>query len=362
MVGVLALAGSLAHSPFTGVLPVWAAAQHQPEPAANPASAAPAAAAPPLAWPSGDGSVPATLLVPVAHVPADLVAPSYAGWLTDPPHGALPGDKFVARGPGAVGAEVFQRVSALAPPSSAPPSSAPPSSASISPALIPPALPAALPASSAPLPPKRLVEKRGIVLASLAPLPPRRLAEPVSVAPPETAAREEAPPAGAPAPGDNAVDAGTEAAPEDIPQEDAARSIDDAPESAAARASADRAPPHIEVLIQRHAERFDVPARLVRRVAWRESRFNQSLRHGPYWGLMQIRVDTARALGFRGAPNDLLEADTNMAYAVAYLANAYRVAGRDEKRAVTLYAKGYYYEAKRKGMLGSLIRTATAEP
>ncbi|MDQ0509911.1 lytic transglycosylase domain-containing protein [Ancylobacter amanitiformis] len=351
MVGVLALVGPLVYSPFAGVLPVWAAAQHKPAPAANPASAI---AAPVLAWPSGDGSIPATLLVPVAHVPADLVAPSYAGWLTDPPHGALPGDKFVARGPGTVGAEVFQRVSALAPP-------APPSSASVSPALVPAALPAALPASSAPLPPKRLAEKRGIVLASLAPLPPRRLAEPVSVAPPETAAREDAPPADAPAPSDNAVDAGTEVAPEEIPQEDAARSIDDAPEPAATRASADRAPPHIEALIQRHAERFDVPARLVRRVAWRESRFNHRLRHGPYWGLMQIRVDTARALGFRGEPNDLLDADTNMAYAVAYLANAYRVAGRDEKRAVMLYARGYYYEAKRKGMLGSLIRTATAE-
>lgn len=150
------------------------------------------------------------------------------------------------------------------------------------------------------------------------------------------------------------------------PTGDAARSIDDAPDPAESpakpdRLTAERAPAKIEALIERYSARFNVPARLVRRVAWRESKFNPSLRHGPYWGLMQIRVDTARGLGFRGEPRDLLDAETNMAFAAAYLANAYRVAGRDEKRAVMLYASGYYYEAKRKGMLGTLIRTASAE-
>ena len=43
-----------------------------------------------------------------------------------------------------------------------------------------------------------------------------------------------------------------------------------------------------------------------------------------------------------------------MTYAVKYLANAYRVAGGNESRAVALYAGGYYYAAKRKGMLGSV--------
>ncbi|MBS7586464.1 transglycosylase SLT domain-containing protein [Ancylobacter defluvii] len=178
----------------------------------------------------------------------------------------------------------------------------------------------------------------------------------MSYAPQATAAPEEAAPDGATALRDAAANENLNA-----PTEDAARAIDDAPEPVASRATSDRAPPRIEALIERYAQRFDVPARLVRRVAWRESNFDPSKRHGPYWGLMQIRVDTARALGFRGAPRDLLDADINMAYAVAYLANAYRVAGRDERRAVMLYASGYYYEAKRKGMLGSLIRTAAAE-
>jgi soluble lytic murein transglycosylase-like protein len=129
----------------------------------------------------------------------------------------------------------------------------------------------------------------------------------------------------------------------------------------AGRISAGKAPDVIETLIARHAGRFDLPAGLVRRVAWRESKFDPKQRNGPYWGLMQIRLATARSLGFRGEPAELLDADTNMTYAVAYLANAYRVAGRNERRAEALYAKGYYYEAKRKGMLGALIKTASVD-
>lgn len=338
----LALTGALACGPLSGTSPVWAATKHTP--------AAPAGSAPELVPPSIDGVLPTALLAPVAHAPLALFAPSYAGWLTEPPQGALPEERFVARRQVVAEIEVFQRVIAVPPP--APPSSAP--------------VPAAAITLPVPLPPKRLAEQPRIVLASLAPLPPRRLVGPFPVVPQETAtpeevaaeeaAPEEAAPDNAAAPRDEAPEPDANAA-----GEDAAQPIDDAPEPVATRATADRAPPHIEALLQRHAERFDVPVWLVRRVAWRESKFDPSQRHGPYWGLMQIRVDTARGLGFRGAPKDLLDANTNLTYAVAYLANAYRVAGRDEKRAVTLYAKGYYYEAKRKGMRDSLIRTAVIE-
>ncbi|MGA0562784.1 transglycosylase SLT domain-containing protein [Ancylobacter sp. VNQ12] len=334
-----ALVGGLACGPISGASPAWAAAEHKPA-AANSPAATTAGSAPELVPPPADGVLPAALLAPVAHAPLALFAPSYAGWLTDPPRGALPVEKFAARRQVVAEIEVFQRVIAVPPP-------APPSSA--------------VTALPVPLPPKRLAEQPRIVLASLAPLPPRRLVGPFPVVPQETAAPEEIAaqevvPDDATAPRDDAAEPDANAA-----AEDAAQPIDDAPEPVATRATADRAPPHIEALLQRHAERFDVPVWLVRRVAWRESKFDPGQRNGPYWGLMQIRVDTARGLGFRGAPKDLLDANTNLTYAVAYLANAYRVAGRDEKRAVTLYAKGYYYEAKRKGMRDSLIRTAVAE-
>lgn len=103
-----------------------------------------------------------------------------------------------------------------------------------------------------------------------------------------------------------------------------------------------------------YARTYQVPESLVHAVVHRESKYNPSLRHGPYWGLMQIRHDTARSMGYAGAANGLLDPDTNLTYAVAYLANAYKVAGGDEKRAIKLYAGGYYYEAKRQGILGEL--------
>jgi soluble lytic murein transglycosylase-like protein len=76
---------------------------------------------------------------------------------------------------------------------------------------------------------------------------------------------------------------------------------------------------------------------------------------------MQIRYDTAQGMGYTGPASGLLDANTNLTYAVPYLANAYRVAGGNQDRAVALYAGGYYYVAKRKGMLGQL-RTAASRP
>lgn len=100
--------------------------------------------------------------------------------------------------------------------------------------------------------------------------------------------------------------------------------------------------------------KHDVPERLIHRIIMRESRYHPHLvAHGNY-GLMQIKPATARGMGYRGAPSGLLDGRTNLTYAVPYLANAYRIAGRDEDAAVRLYAGGYYYVARRKGLLGQL--------
>jgi soluble lytic murein transglycosylase-like protein len=103
-----------------------------------------------------------------------------------------------------------------------------------------------------------------------------------------------------------------------------------------------------------YADHYSVPEELMRRSIARESGYNPNAHHGPYWGLMQIRVDTARALGYHGNGKGLLDADANLKYAGAYLSNAYIVAGGDEKRALRLYASGYFYEARRKGLLDQL--------
>lgn len=103
--------------------------------------------------------------------------------------------------------------------------------------------------------------------------------------------------------------------------------------------------------IGRYAALYRVPESLIRRIIVRESDYHARLRHGAYWGLMQIRYDTARAMGYRGAPAGLLDADTNLRYGVKYLAGAWRVARGNPDRAVHFYADGYYYDAKRMGLL-----------
>lgn len=107
----------------------------------------------------------------------------------------------------------------------------------------------------------------------------------------------------------------------------------------------------LDGLIVHYANAYGVPERLVRRVIVRESNYNPAARNGPYWGLMQIRHDTAAGMGYNGPAAGLLDAETNLRYAVRYLAGAYLVARGNEDRAVRFYAAGYYYDAKRAGLL-----------
>jgi len=104
-------------------------------------------------------------------------------------------------------------------------------------------------------------------------------------------------------------------------------------------------------LIGRYARAYDVPETLVHRVVQRESGYNPAARNGPYYGLMQILPQTAATMGHRGAPEELLDADTNLRYGVKYLRGAWLVARGNPDRAVMWYSKGYYYEAKRMGLL-----------
>lgn len=104
-------------------------------------------------------------------------------------------------------------------------------------------------------------------------------------------------------------------------------------------------------LISHYSAQYNVPERLVRRVVARESNFNAGARNGPYYGLMQISHATASGMGYSGTPSGLLDAETNLRYAVKYLAGAYTTARGDEDQAMRFYARGFYYDAKRAGLL-----------
>lgn len=97
----------------------------------------------------------------------------------------------------------------------------------------------------------------------------------------------------------------------------------------------------LDELIARHAAVNGVPESLVRRVIARESGGNPRAVSAGNYGLMQIRLGTARAMGYGGSAAGLLDAGTNMTYAVRYLAGAYRAAGHSESRAIALYQRGY---------------------
>ena len=98
----------------------------------------------------------------------------------------------------------------------------------------------------------------------------------------------------------------------------------------------------IEDLIVVHAKTHGLPEALVRLVIRLESNFNPRAVYRGNYGLMQIRLETARALGYRGTADGLLDPATNMTYGVTYLAGAYRAAHGDEARTLVLYSRGYH--------------------
>ncbi len=118
-----------------------------------------------------------------------------------------------------------------------------------------------------------------------------------------------------------------------------------------------------DALIAQHAAANGVPVSLVHRVILRESRYNPHAVHAGNYGMMQIRLQTARGMGYTGSAQGLLDPNTNLTYAVKYLAGAYRAAGGNQNRAVAYYAGGYYYAAKRQGLIaprGARASTAIA--
>ncbi|MEM1235704.1 MAG: lytic transglycosylase domain-containing protein [Pseudomonadota bacterium] len=109
--------------------------------------------------------------------------------------------------------------------------------------------------------------------------------------------------------------------------------------------------PELRQQINFWADHYELPRSLVHRLAIRESTHRPWARNGPYYGLLQILPETARTMGFRGSPDDLLDADTNLEFALKYLRGAWLLSDGDQATAISWYARGYYFEAKRRGML-----------
>jgi soluble lytic murein transglycosylase-like protein len=111
------------------------------------------------------------------------------------------------------------------------------------------------------------------------------------------------------------------------------------------------ATPQMRALVRKWAAIHAIPESLLHRQIQRESGYNPAARNGSYYGLLQIMPQTARTMGYRGAPEGLLDAETNLQYGGKYLRGAWLVSGGNQDKAMMWYAKGYYYEAKRLGLL-----------
>ncbi len=109
--------------------------------------------------------------------------------------------------------------------------------------------------------------------------------------------------------------------------------------------------PELRQLVNKYADHYEVPRSLVHRVIQRESDYRPGARNGPYYGLMQILPATARGMGFQGDAHDLLDAETNLTWAVKYLRGAWLLSDGDQGAAVGYYARGYYYDARDRCML-----------
>jgi soluble lytic murein transglycosylase-like protein len=109
-----------------------------------------------------------------------------------------------------------------------------------------------------------------------------------------------------------------------------------------------------EEMVAAHARANLVPEELVHRVIVRESKYQAKLiGHGGTIGLMQIKLATARGVGYTGTAEGLRDPETNLEYGVKYLAGAYRAANGDHRRAMAYYASGYYGVAKRQRLTHS---------
>lgn len=109
--------------------------------------------------------------------------------------------------------------------------------------------------------------------------------------------------------------------------------------------------PELRGQINHWADHYEVPRELVHRLAVRESTHRPWAVNRPYYGLLQILPATARSMGFQGQPQDLLDADTNLEFAVKYLRGAWLISDGSQDTAVKHYSRGYWHEAKRRGML-----------
>jgi soluble lytic murein transglycosylase-like protein len=95
-------------------------------------------------------------------------------------------------------------------------------------------------------------------------------------------------------------------------------------------------------LIATHARANGIPVGLARAVVKHESGFNPDVtgRAGEI-GLMQIKLSTARGMGYKGTAKGLYDPATNIRWGMKYLGQAQKLAGGSECGTLSRYNGGH---------------------
>ncbi|WP_455478993.1 lytic transglycosylase domain-containing protein [Bartonella sp. B23] len=97
-----------------------------------------------------------------------------------------------------------------------------------------------------------------------------------------------------------------------------------------------------ESLIQRFANKYNVPVNLAHAVVRVESNYKARTKGAAgEIGLMQIKPSTARWLGFNGSVQDLYDPAINLEYGMRYLAQAYTLSGGNTCGTILKYNAGH---------------------
>lgn len=96
-------------------------------------------------------------------------------------------------------------------------------------------------------------------------------------------------------------------------------------------------------LIEKYAKQHNIPVRMAHAFIKVESNYNHRTRgRVGEIGLMQLRPQTARGIGYKGTMSALYTPETNIRWGMKYLAMAYKKAGGDLCRTVMGYQSGLY--------------------
>jgi soluble lytic murein transglycosylase-like protein len=96
-------------------------------------------------------------------------------------------------------------------------------------------------------------------------------------------------------------------------------------------------------IIARHARENGIPLALASAVVQIESKFNPRVtgRAGEI-GLMQIKLQSARAMGYSGSRAGLYDPETNIKYGMKYLGTAHKLGGGTTCGTILKYNGGHY--------------------